>query len=321
MFDFLQKYLFRSIMYIFYNYYKNNLWTIYSDAPTAGNIAFPDFSVNYYVSFLTQKNIQISGYIPSNVNFFSITIYDTDADTIYYFDDNKVDKYVKNQFYSLVIRDLPRAYCIIVRYYLKQKDTIISESEFYGLPRIMNIDNSTYYSQSSLKERKQNTDSLVSYYTYFVSKRNFLLQSNYNEFKLPINPIQMYFPNKKALYSTLRVKSIDDVIIIRGQLPIINRTTNIRFIGFMLCNYLTTETDNSISNDLLNTNFVLYITSTLKNATRYNYDAKNENHSLLLWNKNNIYPIVICREVKINNIENEHNLNLSIDVNNYCTNS
>lgn len=308
-------------MSCFYFYYHNKLWSIYSDAPSIGNIAFPDYSVTYYVSFLTEPNIQLSGIIPTNVNIFSITIYDTDAKIIYYFDDSQIigDK----NTYSITAKDLPYAYALIVRYYLNKPENPVidnicdsdanshhssstcippksSISDYY-LPKIVNMDTNKQYPVSSLQERQENTESFSKFYMFFAKKRQIITHSHFHEFHKPEAPTNMYFPNKRAIYSTVRVKSPEDVIVIRGTIPPnVNRQSNIRYMGFMLCNYLTTETDNSIGTEYLHGDYTVFVSTTMKNVQAHGYNKYNTSHAVLLWHPTNQFPLIVFREVKIN---------------------
>lgn len=317
---YITKSFFRLLMSAFYFYYRNKLWSIYSDAPSVGNIAFPDFSVTYYVSFLTEPNIQVSGIIPENVNIFSISIYDTDAKIVYYFDDSQI---IGNKnTYSLNMRELPYAYAMIVRYYLNKPEnpaannvcdssTLFSSTSTcippkssisdYYLPKVVNLATDKPFPVSTFEERQENTESFSNFYMFFAKKRHIITHSSFNEFQKPEAPTNMYFPNKRATYSTVRVKSADDVILIRGTIPPnVNRHSNIRYMGFMLCNYVTTETDNSIGTEYLRGDYTVFISTSVEKVEAFGYNKQNSSHAILLWNPTNKFPLIVFREVKIN---------------------
>ena len=112
------------------------------------------------------------------------------------------------------------------------------------------------------------------------------------------------------------------VLIINGQLPPPS-SSSIWYIGFMACNYRSTETDDSIGWHSLRSSFSrnqdndgeeekdrgdgkergggghyrIFVAFSVTEALRHGYQPARQTHHLLLWNPSNQYPIVVYREV------------------------
>ena len=81
MFAFVKKIIFKYFMGSLYKKYEPYYFPLMSKAPEFLNYAYPDFSVQYFISTFTKKeNITLTGLIPnSKINFFCITLYDKDG--------------------------------------------------------------------------------------------------------------------------------------------------------------------------------------------------------------------------------------------------
>jgi uncharacterized membrane protein len=107
------KNLTKIIMMVLYRRYYYQLWPIVSESPQLLNVAFPDFSVRYYVmSFPKGATITLKGTIPSSLRFWSVTLYDTTGTSI----ESWNDTLYPNSTYNIGFTTTQMC-AMIVRYY------------------------------------------------------------------------------------------------------------------------------------------------------------------------------------------------------------
>jgi len=284
------KNLTKIIMMVLYRRYYYQLWPIVSESPQLLNVAFPDFSVRYYVmSFPKGATITLKGTIPSSLRFWSVTLYDTTGTSIQSWNDTLYP----NSTYD--IRFTTTQMCaMIVRYYT----TTTTSSDFLPTVAVAGRGSLSTVSNTRVTANSDQLQSLL----YKSCKRqakkyNFKNVDTYQFFLGDPGSMQMMFPNSNAMY-LLAFPTSTNVIKIKGVLPpSIGRTHNVRFVGFMASDLNTTRTDDSIGDSKLSTNYILYVAFSKKDAAKYGY---KEGDPILLWDKStNTRPVVIYRQVQI----------------------
>ena len=316
-------FIFSCILYYIYtnkNFHNDNLWTYYSNAPYYGNLAFPDFSAIYYVSFLQYPNIIIKGYIPTTkINLYSISIYNCFGEIIFYYDDTHTNN---SSNYELEIFNLPKAYMVVVRMYRKNKNDLLD----YYLPDIYNVDiklNRVFYLFHSTKNKRNViTNNITNMYNNFMKKRKLpdFDDINYKHFYYPkiSTNTNIYFKNIVANYLLLKVSALDNQIIkITGKIPPLGcnkqnleNLNKIRYICFMCCNTITTVTDDCFGTENIENNkeYTIFCMcentlTSINSAIDNGYDKNNNTHKLLFWDINNKNRVVIYREINMSNNE------------------
>lgn len=290
-----------------YKKYLNQDWPIessISNIPPLLNVAFPDDSIVYYVaSFNSENTITLSGKIPPNIYFWSLTIYDTNG-----LPTNSWNySLFPDKDYSIIIgpdNEIPPSgdYCVIQRVY-KTSTTPPLMPDF--VPTI-SIEGMSVIPVSST-DRINNSNSTQTLLWQLFNK---LYQSstptelfpnvNVNQFFLP-NAQQMasVFPNPFAQYLVV-FPGPNNVIKIVGTLPTpIGYNKPVLFISFMASNMDHTSTDDSISFKNLPTNYSLYVSFSKQEALQFGYNPNTDR--LLLWNSSNSFPVLIYRIVSISN--------------------
>jgi len=284
------------ILHTIYKQHFFKLWPISSMAPHLLNVAFPDFSVKYFImSFPSNQSINIKGNIPNYLNYWAITFYDKSGSIIKHWNDTDFPDFK----YSITINHYT-SFCIIVRYYFKSINTINS---FNLLPNDLPLitHNKYIYSLTNSNNIIKNSNSLQKLFYKLYS--NIHINYNFNDvyihqFFLP-NPtaVQCLFPNFDGIY-LIALPSFNNVIKIQGIIPhSIGFPHNIRFIGFMASNLKTTATDSSISFLQLNFSYKLYVSYSVHDAIKYGYNPLTDH--IILWNTSNLFPVLIYRQIQI----------------------
>jgi len=293
-----------SIFNIIYKRYKNQNWPIISSldhSPPLLNIAFPDSSVTYYASFFNSNDtVTISGTIPQDIYFWSLCMYNSTGQPIqsWNYTDFLDDKY------NIIIGKgnvIPPDgyYCIINRIYNQQN----SLDEKY-LPSI-DIKGSKLISVT-MDQREQKSN-YVQDLMWPLFKKDYggktpsqLIPniSNYQTFFLPSEEsLSSVFPNPSAKYLIV-FPSTNNVIKVTGTLyPSIGygNSQPINYISYMASNLEKTSTDTSIDFTQLDQEYTLYVAFSKIEAIKFGYNEKND--KLLLWSKNDQYPLLVYREV------------------------
>jgi hypothetical protein len=267
-------------------YYKflHKGWAVLSKAPKYLNVALPDFSVQYVLaSFLKSDNVIIFGKIPK-ASYVSLTLYNT-----YGLPSSSIQLTNQKEFRITIGKELKKPssllYVIIFRVYQPIENFDYPNIELNGSV-IKNIP------KSQIKKNSLNISNEI--VQVLSRKLNLSIDKN-KKFFLPYKAQMMgLFINPDAVY-LIGTPSSNNVIKITGNLPS-HKNKNIRFIGFMACNLTTTSTDSSIGWTELPKKYTIYVAFDEKDAIMYGYNPNTD--KLLLWNKNNILPVIVYREVQ-----------------------
>ena len=94
----IKKILFQYFIQSVYRKYEPFYFPIMAKAPNYLNYAYPDFSVQYYItSFAGNQTVTIKGMIPKyKINFFSFTLYEKNGLPYY----SKNDDTIKNNKFT-----------------------------------------------------------------------------------------------------------------------------------------------------------------------------------------------------------------------------
>lgn len=287
-----------------YHRYINKGWTIVCKSPDLLNIAFPDRSVQYYISsFIRESRVELRGNLPppSKVNFFSITLYDTlGLPVSSLIDSNIRSRFGRDEYRLKIGEDLltsdDSTYCIIVRFYVN--DPLDQELHFEWLPDIIVDQNDCRDELDKVPYPVllQRTERVNQEILRFLSRRALTFLSEHFFFVPSMKQMVSLFINNDARYMIAYPKR-HKVIRIDGILPPnISSRHVLRFVGFMACNMRTTQTDDS-SHSLSN-RYVVWVAYSVKSACIFGYDPTHPSHHLLLWQKSNTTPIIVYREVR-----------------------
>ena len=249
---------------------------IMSNAPEYLNFAYPDFSVQYFVTTFRPGKITLEGKIPrSKLHFFSITLYGVDGLPIY----SKSDADMSTSYVETVDLDVVAA--LIVRFYRKNP----KESFEKYLPTL-----SVAKKEVTRSARLAASKKLEKLLLPKIAKQNIriaeILPTEPQFFKPNDQMLKSLFPNPFAHYLIARPSSQQGYIDITTPSFTMD---DYRFVGFMLSNYSTTETDDSIS---------------LSGNRRYRIwfgVGPPDKHMkyYLQWKSSNAFPILVYREVRI----------------------
>lgn len=314
----IQSGIMRIVLRRIYKKYNTQLWPIMSRidmTPPVLNVAFPDKSIVYYAnSFQSTDNPTLRGQMPPMIFFWSLTIYDESGKPVNWISDAmfptssfnvSISRNNKNELRDGVYNmksPSKGVYCVIQRVYVSEEtpDPVNYLPEITGLSRKLKTTNNA-------QRIKNSTDIQKLLYKEFEKKTKGKTPSqiftnvNVNQFFLPSkNQVSLAFPNPYALYLMVFPCPDKKVIRVDGTLPNMkNNKYGVRFVSFMASNMLNTATDNSISVENLKTddqtNYVLFVATSETDAENRGYD--NTKHNLILWNKENPYPVLIYRLV------------------------
>jgi hypothetical protein len=303
-----------------YKQYASKGWALCCNPPEVFNVAMPDLSVCYFVaSFKSNDDFILEGIVPhsSIYRYLSFTLYDTnglpydkknDIDFFRSATENKKGEMIyklgtATDSNTILIKKPNRGsyYCLVLRWYRTQKVSSVQELK---LPTIRLIPQNTLPSRITsitYDEIHYNSVNLTEQFIKIVKRRNLRQINDCGSFLYPYYAgLNGLFPNKDASYMIVSLGKTSSNGIIEGKLPkshIGNRHA-IRFIGLMVCNYLTTETDSSVSDEVLPPSYRIFVSSSLEDATKHGYNKKDFDH-LLLISPNNIHPVIIYREVRV----------------------
>lgn len=292
MFAFVKKIIFKYFMGSLYKKYEPYYFPLMSKAPEFLNYAYPDFSVQYFISTFTKKeNITLTGLIPnSKINFFCITLYDKDGLPYYSKNDNfiNITNNDPNYLEYQETIEIKESSALILRFYTKNE---YQNEDFYKyLPSISTFKN------FNIEKIKTNSSKLGDLLQEKISKQdNYVtlevLKKNYF-YKPDKSKLKNMFPNENAEYLIAFPKT--NTILIKIKTEYFCKE-DFRFIGFMASNYQTTGTDSSISLEKSNQEYRIWVCY---------YDKINDlniqtNDQILYWKNDNEYPILVYREVRI----------------------
>lgn len=288
----IEKYLFYWYMRNLYRKECNLYFPTFSQAPKYLNFAYPDFSIEYYVTSLCpNKEIRINGTIPmSKVVFYSITLYY--ADGLPYFSKSDIDLGHNSTNSNNIIPyeftvAIKKPSAMIVRFYRKNPNS--NESFVKYLPKFS-------VEKKTVTDRKKRSLQLQHDLEKRILQRNKKLvktmEFDSQFFKPAKENLQSLFPNAFAQYLIAKPEISLGYIEIKTPDFSLN---GFRFIGFMASNYMTTETDDSFSCTKPNTKYKIWF------CHRGQHDIKltSPNEHIIQWKNNNKYPLLVYREVSI----------------------
>jgi len=292
MFSLIKKIIFKYFIESLYIKYEPYYFPLMSKAPYFLNYAYPDFSVQYFISTFTKKEtITIKGIIPiSKINFFCITLYDTNGLPYYSKNDymiNILNDVSENLEYQEIF-EVKESSALILRFYIKNK---YENYNFYNyLPTIstpkkldyLNIKSNSIKLEDILQYQLSKLDNIVN---SAVLKKNYFYKPDKSKLK-------NLFPNENAEYLIAFPKT--KIVLIKIKTEIFCRD-DFRFIGFMASNYKTTGTDSSISLEEGNKEYRIWVCY----PGNINNLITHPNDKILYWNNNNEFPILVYREVRI----------------------
>tara|TARA_B100001248_G_scaffold261818_1_gene254444 strand:+ start:62 stop:1078 length:1017 start_codon:yes stop_codon:yes gene_type:complete len=293
--SFVKKIIFEYFIGSLYKKYEAYYFPLMSKAPEFLNYAYPDFSVQYFISTFSKKEtLFINGLIPlDKVNFFCITLYNKDG--LPYFSKNDyqivnfniIDTDLDCIEYSETI-DILESSSLIIRFYTKNK---FKNHDFYEY--LPSLSTSKIFDVKNIKKNSIKLGTLlqdrISRQNNFIDSE--VLQNNYF-YKPNKSKLKNLFPNKDAEYLIAFPKT--KIVLIKIKTEFFCQE-DFRFIGFMASNYQTTATDSSISLEESNHEYRIWICYS-NDVCKLNI---KQNDIILNWNNNNQYPILVYREVRI----------------------
>ena len=253
---------------------------ICSHIPLMGNIAFPDNSSIYLITFLhpnIEININLNNINTKQYNLFSITVYNTSGKIIFYYDKDII---YKKQFKT-------KDYCaVIIRIYSENSKHVFEElTKKYDL---------------NISQLKKATQYFEYYYKGIISLRRSDIISSCKCFQFSKHPISIFFPNFRAKYLVYSINiNEENVIVIEATKPKCGVHLSFRYFGYMICNLKTTETDHSVGYYNLSDKYILFVAKTRALAEKKGYLKDNKKHVCLTWNKTNDTPIIVYREIRV----------------------
>lgn len=222
------------------NLYRENRYLyfpIFSHAPKYLNLAYPDFSIQYFILSLgNHESILLDGYIPRDkIVFWSICVYDDNALPMW----SRTDAdYCTNRYIIPINSTQPCG--VILRFYVKEKYQ--SEDFYQYLPTI-----TPSYERPRRATRISKTNALFEQMKAKVSShfknidQEVLAQ---HKFFLPgLARRQALFTNPNAFYLAMFPETEKSIFTIELDT---RQMEDMRFIGFMSCNRQTTETLQSV---------------------------------------------------------------------------
>ena len=290
------KNLTKIVMTFLYMKYYYKLWPVISRSPSILNVAYPDYSVQYYVmSFPQNTSVTLVGSIPQSLRFWSITLYDTTGNSIQSWNDTLYPtNHYKLQFTTTQIC------AMMIRYYTNSTNSSTTTTLLPSSLPTVTVEGhimATVSEDQRIKNSTQLQGMLYKTCTRQAKKYNFTSVDTHQFFLGNPKAMQMMFPNSNAMY-LIAFPTSTNVIKIQGTLPpAIGRKENIRFVGFMACNLDTTRTDDCISDIHLPSSYTVYVAYTKDAAIKHGY---KKGDGLLLWDATtNTHPVVIYRQVQI----------------------
>lgn len=292
----IKKILFQYFIQSLYRKYEPFYFPIMAKAPNYLNYAYPDFSVQYYVTtFAGNQTVTIKGTIPKyKINFFSFTLYEKNGLPYYSKNDDNIHVTKENDEYIHYEETFTTTEysALVIRFYTKDqyKDEIfysylpsLSQQKIYDFDTISK--NSTSLSQTLQKKISSQDNHITS-----ESLQNHFF------FKPDRKKLNNLFANANAEYLIAFPKT--SLLSIRIKTENFSKK-DFRFIGFMTSNCKTTATDNSVSLEKGNTEYRIWVCY-YKNVMKLKDTDYNPLTDLVLcWKDNNTNPILVYREVRI----------------------
>lgn len=270
----------------FYRRHLQKGFFLVSRAPDLLNLAFSDFSVQYFAAaFSSEDHVVLRGRVPNlseGVRYFSMVAYDTMGQPIFYVCDEDL---MPN--YSLILSDMNHRgpYALVVRFYMNNE---IQDLRTDLLPRVMC--NGIELDMIGTAAMIQHTNRVRGILGFLLRNRSFCYPPPGLETRSFFIPSRRHhaalFPNPDAEYM-VSFPLGSRVLCITGLGP-----TNMRFAGFMACNLGTTATDSCI--ELSFSPYEVWVAFCRKEAYKRGY---TDSSPLLLWKNDNQYPFILYRTV------------------------
>lgn len=287
-----------------YQKYRHRGWCIVSKMPELLNVAFPDASVQYFVSsFSFHDGVRLVGTLPSgqDVLYTSITTYDTLGNPVGSLFDDQIVCDKKNQYVILIGRDIKKpntwSYSIVLRVYTRHPSKSLNVQM---LPSLYILDKGSWcrLSQPNILSIMQETQSIQRILLKSLSTKHTHRSVGHSFFLPPRSKIQHFFVNTNAVYLVVFPRR-NRVLQIDGVLPEnIGRDFSRRYISFMACNLDTTQTDESIGFTLLDRFYRIWVAYSRQDAEKFGYSPGDH---LLLWRAETLAPVLVYREVRTDN--------------------
>lgn len=288
-----------------YKHYSKQGWALVCKIPLL-NIAFPDTSVQYFVcSFPREDKVRLVGSLPPRhlVAYSALTVYDTQGVPVASLYDNEIKtnkdgKYQLRMGCDLKIPPSSSYYCIILRLYMTDPHSPLRADLTPSL-----VVDSDFQCQQTLPEVRvqdmaKNSETVEEKVVGFLSRRTLPQFSGLQPFYTPpSSEMASFFVNKNAVYMVAVPDSPSGVLCVTGErYTKIGRGHDIRFVGFMACNLQSTATDSSIGWMDLPVHYRLWVAKSENEARAAGYKG---NDTLLLWKRTNKFPVLIYREVRV----------------------
>lgn len=302
-----------------YSKYKNEKWPVMSSIATTPpllNVAFPDKAIIYYMSsFSSWDTITLSGTIPPNVYFWSMTVYDTTGAPTAYVDDTSFPSGMytirlrhwtpQTTEYGIYSLTCPQgSYCVIQRGYVSSTTPPLDPTY---LATISGVTTTNVTQQERIDNSTQIEKMLHRAFASKVSGKSLsdmFPGIDTSVFFLPsAAQVSGAFPNPYATYLMVfpgqtGVIRVDGTV---GQEAIgMSNPHGLRFVSFMASDLSTTATDDSINMaDFKHPSgigiYTLFAARSTEAATSQGYDPSL--HNLLLWAPTTTMPVLIYRLV------------------------
>lgn len=292
----IKKILFQYFIQSLYRKYEPYYFPVMAKAPQYLNYAYPDFSVQYYITtFAANETITIKGVIPKyKVNFFSFTLYEKNG--LPYYSKNDYDLHILEENDEYIHYEetftTTEYSALILRFYTKEqyKDEI-----FYSY--LPSLSHQKIYDFDSVGKNSSSLSDLLQ--QKISSQDNHITNEtlkNYFFFKPERKKLNNLFPNANAEYLIAFPKSSLLLVTIKTE-----HFTNedFRFIGFMASNYETTATDNSITLEKGNKEYRIWICYEKDVGHLQNVPFQPLTDLVLCWKNENTFPVLVYREVRI----------------------
>ncbi len=293
-----ENFLFRTILKFLYYLNESIYFPLYSNPPTNLNFAFPDFSVQYFImSIPPKKKTTIEGTIPlEKVNYFSISVYDTNGSVVM---SKNQTQLAENYKFDLSPKSRQ---CLVLRFY--RKKAYLREDFYPYLPQT--LPKRKHLSMEKIqKSNKVVEDKLV----YYIRHKNKMLEKKipfHNLFYLPATrDVKSFFINQDATY----LIAFPSTPIVKMTWTLEKLPSNVKYVGFIVCDFLTTKTDDCIEiyvkRGRMQTLWICYDTDVDK-LKKYGR-VSSENY--LCWKPTTTTPIIVLRQVhtsetKLSSIDN-----------------
>lgn len=281
-----ENFLFRSILKFLYYWNENTYFPLYSNPPTHLNFAFPDFSVQYFImSIPPNRKTTIEGKIPfDKVKYFSISVYDTNGSVVLCKNHTQLAENYKFDLHPKTRQ------CLVLRFY--RKKAFLREDFYSYLPK-------TFPKRKQLPMQKiqKSNRTVEEKLVYYIRHKNKSLEKLIpfrDLFYLPAkHHVKSFFINQDATYLIVFPSTrIGKITWKLTKMP-----TNVKYLGYIVCDFLTTRTDDCIEvhakKNKTQTLWVCYDTD-IHLLKKY---GRKPSDGLICWKPTTTTPVVIMRQV------------------------